>query len=274
VEKRRICWYSNQPSFFLRFAFCHIFKSCQQETARLSYKRCQLQQSSTSTTPFMLWKEKIRSLESNLQELEPSTFLLDTTMNANVSLRAFSILWDKVSNFITFVSSFSMHCCWWLYLIFFYFTDKRYQNLLELVANPVKKGNEPRQVPRVFVELSNEATASKKHLANRLLCEWQANMKMKNPDRETGCPCYQPSSQNMRIRYFLSAMKRHHDWVLGYEDFRGFEGSLGAVVKENTKKELRNMWVQVHIYLIFSQFEFHDVHTYAIFVHLFSLAIE
>ena len=46
------------------------------------------------------------------QQLEPLTLLLDTTKEANVSLRAFSISSDEVSNFTTraFVSAFSTHC--------------------------------------------------------------------------------------------------------------------------------------------------------------------
>jgi hypothetical protein len=69
------------------------------------------------------------------------------------------------------------------------------------------------------------------------LCEWQPNMKMKNPDPETKCPYYQPSSQNTKIRTFFSAMKCHHDWVLGYDDFKGFEGSLGALLKDKYEEK-------------------------------------
>jgi len=113
----------------------------------------------------------------------------------------------------------------------FYFTDEKYKDLLIVVGNPVKKGNEPLRVERIFVILSNEPNTQKKHLANMLLCEWQADLKMKNPDPDTKCPYYQPSSQNTMIRTFFSAMKRHHDWVLGYDDFKGFEGSLSALLK-------------------------------------------
>jgi hypothetical protein len=52
----------------------------------------------------------------------------------------------------------------------FYFTDEKYKDLL--------KGNEPLCVERIFVILSNEPNTQKKHLANMLLCEWQADLKM------------------------------------------------------------------------------------------------
>jgi hypothetical protein len=52
----------------------------------------------------------------------------------------------------------------------FYFTDEKYKDLL--------KGNEPLRVERIFVILSNEPNTQKKHLANMLLCEWQADLKM------------------------------------------------------------------------------------------------
>jgi hypothetical protein len=61
----------------------------------------------------------------------------------------------------------------------FYFTDEKYNDLLIVVGNPVKKGNEPLRVERIFVILSNEPNTQKKHLANMLLCEWQADLKMK-----------------------------------------------------------------------------------------------
>ena len=51
----------------------------------------------------------------------------------------------------------------------YYFTDDKYKDLLlELVQNPVMKSNKPRQVPRIFILLSNETNSSKKRLANRL----------------------------------------------------------------------------------------------------------
>jgi hypothetical protein len=61
----------------------------------------------------------------------------------------------------------------------FYFTDEKYKDLL--------KGNEPLCVERIFVILSSEPNTQKKHLANMLLCEWQADLKMKNPDPDTKC---------------------------------------------------------------------------------------
>ena len=127
----------------------------------------------------------------------------------------------------------------------FYFTDEKYKDLL--------KGNEPLCVERIFVILSNEPNTQKKHLANMLLCEWQADLKMKNPDPDTKCPYYQPSSQNTMIRTFFSAMKRHHDWVLGYDDFKGFGGSLSALLKvKYDKRAAKYVSTSRCLYSVFS----------------------
>ena len=99
---------------FLALVFAIIFKSCQQQEAvRYPNQRCHLQRkTSTSATSSMVLQKTISSSESNLQQLEPLTLLLVTTKEANVSLRAFSISSDEVSNFTTraFVSAFSTHC--------------------------------------------------------------------------------------------------------------------------------------------------------------------
>jgi hypothetical protein len=56
-----------------------------------------------------------------------------------------------VSNLTAFISKL-MHCC--IKLNIFLFTDERCQHLLELVPNPVKKVDEPRQVPRDVLNCS------------------------------------------------------------------------------------------------------------------------
>ena len=53
--------------------------------------------------------------------------------------------------------------------------------MVELVDNPIKVGNPPPRVARVFVALAQRTNATKV-LANKILCEWQIQLKMKQPN--------------------------------------------------------------------------------------------
>ena len=66
-------------------------------------------------------------------------------------------------------------------------SSKRWAKMVELVDNPIKVGNPSRKVARVFVALAQRTNATKV-LANRILCEWQIQLKMKKPNQETKCP--------------------------------------------------------------------------------------
>jgi hypothetical protein len=92
----------------------------------------------------------------------------------------------------------------------------------------------------------SKRTNSTKVLRNQILCEWQAQLKMKNPCPKTGRPWYQPSVQNMKLRTFFSKMKANHGWEMNYsDDFRGYEGSLSVVLK-TLYKERGKTWVSHH----------------------------
>ena len=117
--------------------------------------------------------------------------------------------------------------------------------MVELVDNPIKVGNPSPKVARVFVALAQRTNATKV-LANNILCEWQIQLKMKKPNQETKCPWYQPAVQSMRLRGFLSRLKTRYGWQMSYEDdFRGYEGSLSAVLKQ-LYREREQKWVSYH----------------------------
>jgi hypothetical protein len=75
--------------------------------------------------------------------------------------------------------------------------------MVERLDNPIKVGNPPPKVARVFVALSTKRTNSMKVLCNQILCKQQAKLKMKNPCPKTGRPWHQPSVQNMKLRSFI-----------------------------------------------------------------------
>ena len=117
--------------------------------------------------------------------------------------------------------------------------------MVELVDNPIKVGNPPPRVARVFVALAQRTNATKV-LANKILCEWQIQLKMKQPNPETKCPWYQPVVQNMRFHGFLSRLKTRYGRQMSYaDDFRGYEGSLSAVLKQ-LYREREQKWVSYH----------------------------
>jgi hypothetical protein len=135
--------------------------------------------------------------------------------------------------------------------------------LIEFVDNPTNYGNQPPTIPRVFLELSGVIDRGKKYLANRLLCEWQINLKMKEPDPETGCPYYAASSTVTNLKTFLGAMKRHQDWPFTLDDFQKFDASVGALLKSEFKKRQKK-WVS-KVLIVMNLFSFwYSMHTYIV----------
>ena len=82
--------------------------------------------------------------------------------------------------------------------------------MVELVDKLIKVGNPQSKVAPVFVALS-QRNNNTKVICNRILCEWQVQLKMKAPNPKTNCPHYQPLVQSMMLRRFLSRMKK--TWV-------------------------------------------------------------
>ena len=114
--------------------------------------------------------------------------------------------------------------------------------MVELVDNPIKVGNPPPKVAWVFVLLA-QRTNNTKVLCNKILCKWQSQLKMKKPNPETKCTWYQPAVQSMRLRGFLSRLKTRYGRQMSYaDDFRGYEGSLSAVLKQ-LYREREQEWV-------------------------------
>ena len=118
------------------------------------------------------------------------------------------------------------------------------------VENPFKFGSFGEGymtvVPRIFVDLTGDVSYQKVRLANRVMCSWQDDFKMKKvgskEDAGSNCPYYQPSSQNHMLRVFFAGMNKRFGWQLGLDDLSGFTGSLTAMLAKKYA-ERKAIWV-------------------------------
>lgn len=112
----------------------------------------------------------------------------------------------------------------------------KYEVLLEQVKSPFRSEGE--SVHRVFVMGSGDKTLDKRFFVNKLLAMWMGTMKKKVPDKK-GCPWYAPSSQNVKLRMFLSAVKQRYMWQYDVSDFYGFKGAFVPKLQDlyNTRAE-------------------------------------
>ena len=118
------------------------------------------------------------------------------------------------------------------------------------VENPFKFGSFGEGymtvVPRIFVDLTGDVSYQKVRLANRVMCSWQDDYKMKKVGSKEGagsnCPYYQPSSQNHMLRVFFAGMNKRFGWQLGLDDLSGFTGSLTAMLAKKYA-ERKAIWV-------------------------------
>ena len=72
----------------------------------------------------------------------------------------------------------------------------------------------------------------KQELVNALLIDWQIDLKMEKKPKHQECPYYQPDSQNVGLRTFLSHMKKTYGWVWEQKNFTKWDGCLNGVMTE------------------------------------------
>jgi hypothetical protein len=119
--------------------------------------------------------------------------------------------------------------------------------MLEEVPNPFYTGltnDQAKMVPRAFTAVAGEKTPIKLQLANAMLVDWQLNDKKVNSGSKdfSGCPYYQPSTNNGRIRSFFGFMSKYHDWKYTTGCFVNFEGCLSGVIS-TLYEQRRNEYV-------------------------------
>lgn len=100
-------------------------------------------------------------------------------------------------------------------------------------------------MPLAFVLLSGNVTHDKIMLCNNMVVDWQVRIKKKK-FKEGDCPWYQPNTQAVLFRTFISHMGKKHSWNIGESDLKGFEGCLNAVLKE-TFAQRYETWVSNHV---------------------------
>ena len=107
--------------------------------------------------------------------------------------------------------------------------------MLVEVPNPFFTGlntDQAEMVPLAFTEVAGTKTPLKLQLANAMLVDWQLNDKKSTSESKnfSGCPYYQPSTNNSRIRSFFGFMSKYHDWKFTTGCFVNFEGCLSGVI--------------------------------------------
>ena len=117
---------------------------------------------------------------------------------------------------------------------------QKWAHLLKKVKNPyynpIINGRRGIQyVPLILVEMGGAPTPEKQALANKALVEWMVSVKKKNADKLDDtkvCPFYQPSTQNLQLRTFMSVLKDNYNFNYTLSDFKKIDGSLaGALAK-------------------------------------------
>ena len=129
------------------------------------------------------------------------------------------------------------------------FAGDCYKELLKLVENPCARGG--KKIPLLYkVVAGREATDSEAlELANRAFVDWvrvHRKVRLKSSDN---CPYYSPSSTMTSIRSLLAYLMRACGWVICFDDMRGFDGSLDAVLKDLFHQRQKD-WVSLHLKLI------------------------
>ena len=99
-------------------------------------------------------------------------------------------------------------------------THPKFKDLMEDVTRNGKT------MPSFFymcASVEGENNSIKARLANELLCEFSAGLKMKKVGK-AGCPFYQPSTHSQMLRTLLSAMKDHYNWHFTLDKSFNFVG--------------------------------------------------
>jgi hypothetical protein len=116
----------------------------------------------------------------------------------------------------------------------------KWASLLEEVPNPQYTGLDKQHsetIPKAFLVVSGALDPMKVKLCNFMLVDWQINLKKKRVKKSDPFEWYQPSTQSMQFRTFLSHMKTMHNWKFDATNFSKFEGCLNGVI--NTIYEQR-----------------------------------
>ena len=85
-------------------------------------------------------------------------------------------------------------------------------------------------MPRLFAMCAcetDEDTSVKAKIANTMLAEFSAQLRMKKP--RNGCPWYQPSSHSQMLRTLLAAMKVTYGWDYCFDSSFNFSGGVSKV---------------------------------------------
>ncbi len=141
---------------------------------------------------------------------------------------------------------------------------KKWEKMLQLVANPHRNiPRAPKEVPRAFVVCSGHpVTQEKILLANKMIVDWQIDLKKVKITKENGLPVYATTTQNTELRVFFAFMKRMHNWQFVKKNFRGFEGSVAGVNKElYGQRAVQHVSMNGLIFLFFRLTYFTDILT-------------
>ena len=113
--------------------------------------------------------------------------------------------------------------CWLL-------SGDRYAELLKLVDNPFRRG--PPKIPQLYKVISGrpETDSEALQLVNRVMVDWVLVYK-KVRIKEGECPYYSPSSTMTAIRSLFAYLGKACGWVIAYNDLKGFDGCLDAVLE-------------------------------------------
>ena len=122
--------------------------------------------------------------------------------------------------------------------------------MLEDVANPQYTGLDKQHsetIPKAFLVVSGALDPMKIKLVNCMLVDWQINLKKKRVKKSDPFVWYQPSTQSMQLRTFLSHMKTVHNWKFDAVNFSKFEGCLNGVIN-TIYEQRRQLFVSVCLF--------------------------
>lgn len=100
--------------------------------------------------------------------------------------------------------------------------EKKWHSLLEPV--PHHLNGRRKMAPKLLVKLGGEKIPEKVQIVNKALVDWMAVMRKKAKNL-SGCPWYQPSTQNQRLRTLLGSTSKSYGWRYDMSDF-SFKGGL------------------------------------------------
>ena len=130
---------------------------------------------------------------------------------------------------------------------------QKWASLLVEVANPQYTGldnHHSKTIPKAFEIVSGALDPMKVKLANCMLVDWQINLKKKRVKKSDPFEWYQPSTQSMQLRTFLSHMKTRHNWKFDACHFMKFEGCLNGVIN-TIYEQRRQLFVSICLIHLF-----------------------